>query len=203
MYKKLIHLLLSTGLSSTNEPVDDGFFNEPSTLRVQLTASKAAAASTGAVGADKDNSPESAVSTSTKTTYQVIAQGMPGSTGAVKQFSDTQHTFKPAAIIPRPSWWKSSRFRCWDAAQWAELVDDVFPGRCALIGLGAAGRGPILEPHAYVTHPDATSMSADFDPLSRKDFGIQCIAARAWFNRNLQTELDRTGHDNIMSTRRR
>lgn len=74
MYKKLMHLLLSTGLSSNSEPVDDDFFNEPSTLKVNLTASEAAAA-------DKENSPDSdgAVSSaSTKTTYQVIAQGMPG-----------------------------------------------------------------------------------------------------------------------------
>lgn len=80
-------LLHSTGLSSSNEPVDDDFFNEPSVLRVNLTASEAAAGA-------KDNAPSSNEASSTtnsstttpatsgtsntKTTYQVIAQGMPG-----------------------------------------------------------------------------------------------------------------------------
>jgi hypothetical protein len=69
MYKKLIHLLLSTGLSSNEGPVDDDFFNEPSTLKVNLTAAAVVA---------KDNSLDNAVSVNSSSTYQAIAQGMPG-----------------------------------------------------------------------------------------------------------------------------
>lgn len=71
MYKKLIHLLLSTGLSSnSNEGLgDDDFFNEPSTLKVNLTAAAVVA---------KDNYPDNAVLMTSASTYQAIARGMPG-----------------------------------------------------------------------------------------------------------------------------
>lgn len=69
MYKKLIHFLLSTGLLSNEGPVDDDFFNEPSTLKVNLTA---------AAVLSKDPSPDSAASVDSASTYQTIARGMPG-----------------------------------------------------------------------------------------------------------------------------
>jgi hypothetical protein len=72
MYKQLIRLILSTGLSSNQEPVDDDFFNEPSTMRVRLTAANAKDESPVA-----DGSATVAATTST-TTYQTIARGMPG-----------------------------------------------------------------------------------------------------------------------------
>lgn len=80
MYKQLIQLLLSTGLSTTNQgPVDDDFFNEPSTLKVRLTAADAknddddekTVAVHHSVG-------DSTTASSTPTTYQAIARGMPG-----------------------------------------------------------------------------------------------------------------------------
>jgi hypothetical protein len=69
MIKNLMHLLFSTGLSST-VPGDDDFFNEPSTMRPRLTAAAAA----------KESSPtEDAASplSSTSSTYQVVARGLP------------------------------------------------------------------------------------------------------------------------------
>ncbi|KAK5054702.1 hypothetical protein LTR84_001594 [Exophiala bonariae] len=70
MYKQLIRLILSTGLSSNQGPVDDDFFNEPSTMRVRLTAANA-----------KEEPPvadASVTATAGTTTYQTIARGMPG-----------------------------------------------------------------------------------------------------------------------------
>jgi len=55
-----------TGLSSA-QVSDDGFFNEPSTMRPQLTAAAA-----------KDSSIDDLSSLPTASTYQVIARGLPG-----------------------------------------------------------------------------------------------------------------------------
>ncbi|KAK7893814.1 hypothetical protein LTR67_006515 [Exophiala xenobiotica] len=66
-----------TGLSS-DQVSDDGFFNEPSTMRPQLTA----AAAKDNYSATDDDLPSSSSSpslpSSTASTYQVIARGLPG-----------------------------------------------------------------------------------------------------------------------------
>lgn len=69
MIKQLMHLLFSTGLLSA-QVSDDGFFNEPSTMRPQLTA---AAAKDSSVSDDLSSPPAASAST-----YQVIANGLPG-----------------------------------------------------------------------------------------------------------------------------
>ncbi|KAK5557265.1 hypothetical protein LTR46_004291 [Exophiala xenobiotica] len=79
MIKQLMHLLFSTGLSS-DQVSDDGFFNEPSTMRPQLTA---AAAKDNYSATDDDlpsssPSPSPSLPSSTASTYQVIARGLPG-----------------------------------------------------------------------------------------------------------------------------
>ncbi|KAK5455077.1 hypothetical protein LTS15_005797 [Exophiala xenobiotica] len=64
-----------TGLSSA-QVSDDGFFNEPSTMRPQLTA---AAAKDNYSATDDDLSSSSpSLPSSTASTYQVIARGLPG-----------------------------------------------------------------------------------------------------------------------------
>jgi hypothetical protein len=75
MIKQLMLLLFSTGLSSA-QVSDDGFFNEPSTMRPQLTA---AAAKDNYSATDDDlSSTSSSLPSSTASTYQVIARGLPG-----------------------------------------------------------------------------------------------------------------------------
>lgn len=67
MIKKLMRLLFSTGFSSNDTPNDEDFFNEPSTLRPQLTAAAA-----------KEGAAEDLASHPTSSTYQVVARGLPG-----------------------------------------------------------------------------------------------------------------------------
>lgn len=81
MYKKLIQLLLSTGLSSNQELSDDGFFDEPSTMRVRLTAANARDESSPQATEIKSAASaldSSVTAASATTTYQTIARGMPG-----------------------------------------------------------------------------------------------------------------------------
>ena len=66
MMKNLMRLLFSTGFRSQSS--DDDFFDEPSTMRLRLTA----AAAKGAGSAEDLMSPASS------STDQVVARGLPG-----------------------------------------------------------------------------------------------------------------------------
>jgi hypothetical protein len=73
MIKNLMHLLFSTGLSSSITR-DDDFFNEPSTMRPRLTA----AAAKDAISGSTEHAPNLASPSSSLPTYQVVARGLPG-----------------------------------------------------------------------------------------------------------------------------
>jgi len=63
-----MRLLFSTGFSGLAEiPDDEDFFNEPSTMRPQLTAAAA-----------KDSSADDLAQPPSSSTYQVVARGLPG-----------------------------------------------------------------------------------------------------------------------------
>ncbi|KAK5222129.1 hypothetical protein LTS03_008660 [Exophiala xenobiotica] len=70
-----------TGLSS-DQVSDDGFFNEPSTMRPQLTAAAAkdnySATDDDLPSSSPSPSPSPSLPSSTASTYQVIARGLPG-----------------------------------------------------------------------------------------------------------------------------
>ncbi|KIW18543.1 hypothetical protein PV08_02831 [Exophiala spinifera] len=77
MLKQLMHhILFSTGLSSS-QASDDDFFNEPSTMRPQMTAAAAKDCTTSTISASPQST-TSASTTASATTYAVIARDVAG-----------------------------------------------------------------------------------------------------------------------------